>query len=308
MIIGIYFSSKEGEEGDPFLDPRYLQSYLDFASLAFHKGTTLHLFRHATTYQGNLSFSSGWIFSKNRFIHHTSPLTCNRLWYKGRNLDLIDKLPRNNTVINHPLMEIICTDKYETYKTFPSLCPQTIRIDHPENILSVQDSLQTDLMVIKPLTGSQGHDIQFVHQQELPHIRLHPNLFPLIIQEFIETAGGIPGLVTTRHDLRVIVMNGEIIQSYIRVPRTHPYLANVSQGGQLLPLPIKNIPTDMYPILSQIEKTFSPYSPRIYAADFGYTTKGPLLFEINSQPGMPFPEEPEYHFFHTKLLETLSSQ
>lgn len=303
--IAIYFSFL-GKWAYPLSQKEYKISYMDFCSLAERNSIDIFFFRGENTYRGNMIFQRGWKFISHTLRRWNMPVHINCIYYKGEHLDLINKIGSDATIVNCYELEKLCTDKYETTRKFPTLSPATMLVQSKRELLEAIQQMPTDRIVIKPLTGYEGRDIVVSLRENL---RKRPSsvCFPAVVQEFIETAGGIPGLVTSRHDFRVVIMNGEIVDTYIRVPQKNPYLSNIAQGGKLLFCHNQNIPQDIKWAVSMIDASLSSFYPRIYTADFGWGTKKLVLFELNARPGLPFPGEPSYYRFHQKLLDTLLS-
>ena len=74
------------------------------------------------------------------------------------------------------------------------------------------------------------------------------------------------------------------------------FLANLSQGGKLIIVPVENLPKTLVPIVRVVDKTLDSFPERIFAVDFMFDEVGqPWIVELNSMPGLFFsPEEKPY--------------
>jgi glutathione synthase/RimK-type ligase-like ATP-grasp enzyme len=155
-------------------------------------------------------------------------------------------------------------------------------------------------LVIKPLDLGGGKGIFIDIPEKLKNI---PKSFPLLMQEFIDTSAGIPGITTGMHDLRVVLCNGEIIHSNIRTPGKGDKKANFSQGGSLKVIDPELLPEDLKYIVASIDFDLSLYGERLYSLDFGLSADNEWkLIELNARPGMPSIDT-EFSFLHEKLAD-----
>ena len=93
------------------------------------------------------------------------------------------------------------------------------------------------MVVLKPLSESGGKNVRIAKKRSaFPKIKIGQDY---IVQEFIDSSKGIPGLTEGAHDLRVVLVNEKIIYSHIRKPKTNCLLANVALGGTISPVPSK---------------------------------------------------------------------
>ncbi len=190
---------------------------------------------------------------------------------------------------------------------FPDYFPASFEARSSDEIKRAAEIISTDRVVIKPVDGQEGKDVKISSEAELEKLKEEPQE-PMIVQEFISTEEGIPGVTDKIHDLRVLIMNGEIVQVYVRTPREGKLISNVSKGGSLKEIEVEDLPADIVGIIGEVDKKLSIYQPRIYSIDFGYSDNGPKIFELNSQPGLPYPKWVKYYKkWHQKLLETLLS-
>jgi len=186
----------------------------------------------------------------------------------------------------------------------------------------IDDKLTTSLIfdkwskkswVIKNFSESGGKDVQIIDKKNTSKIKKIEK--ENIVQEFINSSCGVPGVSKKMHDLRLVFVNNKLIYAYIREPKDGSFLANLAQGGSLVVVPKEKLPKSLQPIVTYANDVFATFSPRIYSIDFMFDeNKKPWIVELNSMPGLFFtPEEKPYmlemyqellDIFKKKLSET----
>jgi glutathione synthase/RimK-type ligase-like ATP-grasp enzyme len=127
---------------------------------------------------------------------------------------------------------------------------------------------------------------------------------PLLVQEFIETKGNF-GSGAGRHDLRVVVLDGEPVYSVVRRPEGDGFLANVAQGASLDQVDLGDLPAEVLRISKEIAKEFKKeYANPFYSIDFGMSEERPYIFELNNFIGFPLIER-DYDLFINKITNVL---
>ena len=127
-----------------------------------------------------------------------------------------------------------------------------------------------------------------------------------MVQEFLDSSVGIPGITDGMHDLRITVINGKPINSFLRVPKEGSYLANIAQGGSGTSIDLKQIPKEVINLVYRIDEKVKKYFPAIYAADFIHSDKGYKLLELNSRPGVQHPDwSKTYQKFNACIIAML---
>ncbi|MBP9773818.1 MAG: hypothetical protein KBD00_04285 [Candidatus Peribacteraceae bacterium] len=283
---------------EPFAGNYYPDSYEELGRILLQRGADFYIVRSQNTYLGNNTFSRGWKFDGTQFREHDEPITVDRIYNKG--LFTADKAAR---LLNDVEMESICINKYNTYKYFSDLQARSVLAENQQDVTTGLAQLQTAMIVAKPLYGSEGNGIVIEPRESLAQ---HLTTFPYLLQEFMDTSEGIPGLTKTMHDFRIVIMNGEIIDVYIRTPKSGSLLANIGQGGSLFQIPVEKIPVDAKEILQKVETRFSQFPTRVYALDMCRQKNGAwTIIEINSQPGLPERIEPNFLLFLNTLADLL---
>jgi glutathione synthase len=117
---------------------------------------------------------------------------------------------------------------------FPEIIPETHISRDPQRIRRIIDEFGGD-MVMKPTAGYKGEGVIKVSTRDPENldslINYYVNLSkpyeernPVIIQEYLhEEAGG---------DIRILLLNGEILGAMRRIPRDGEFRANIHAGGR----------------------------------------------------------------------------
>jgi glutathione synthase len=187
----------------------------------------------------------------------------------------------------------IVDDKFVTSLVFPEWSKKNYLVRSKEEILNISSKIKSSKIVIKPLSDSGGNGVFILNKREL--LKFKPK-GENIMQDFIDSSKGVPGIKSGTHDLRLVFVNEKIIYTYIREPKKGSYLANLAQGGKLTIVPIKNLPKTLTPIIDRVKVVFDSFPHKIFALDFMFDEKGrPWIVELNSMPGLFFtPSEKPY--------------
>ena len=195
----------------------------------------------------------------------------------------------NQKILNASSFKNFSNNKWALYQMFPSYCPKTWFADKLDDYLKILAVINPKKQyVVKPYNGYKGKGIAFGTPDEL---KKYPFETPVIVQDFKETKAGIPGLVIGRHDLRVAVVDGDIVWATIRQPQGDNLLANVAQGGSIAEIKISEVPESVLPIVKKLAEKFKQdYFNPLFSIDFGFENGRPFIYEINDQIGFPRPE------------------
>jgi glutathione synthase/RimK-type ligase-like ATP-grasp enzyme len=166
--------------------------------------------------------------------------------------------------------------------------------------------MPTEQVVCKPPVSYGGRDI-FIGRKTDAATSVFT--YPVLLQEFVDTSAGIPGLTESHHDYRIILMNNEVLLTMIRTPPPGKIISNVMQGGTASIVPPDKRPDTPHRIAQEIDTALSQYGKRLYCIDCILGSDGEWkLLELNPEPGMmtpaelgPFADE-YYRLFATFLL------
>ena len=288
-ILAVYFSDKD-KMGYPFDKKEYFASYERLSSLLSEKEIQMVIVR-GNSYLGNGQFSHGWKFIDNQLVPITSSIESTVIW----NRDDKNTIPdiTDHPIINSMKLDKLCVDKKKTAEFFPQLSPKTKALSSYDELSPLLESWQLkpeDLVVLKQNFETEGRGI-FIRPISEITTDLYDDWNGVIAQEFCDSSAGIPGFVEGLHDVRITLMNGEVAESYIRIPAPGEFRANTSLGGSFFYIEVEKIPSELLGLVRKIDSQLSHYPMRLYAADFFLSKKGWRLIELNSRPGMPYIRE-----------------
>lgn len=302
----ILYSSHDADENIPFTDLKYQRCYEVLYQLAEERG--IHLCRAALDWydRDNSKFLRAWEFRHGRWNYTSLPKpnlildrTRSNSWSDLRREDILHSFP----FIDDPEFTAFINDKYTTSKILPQYFKPYMEIVTQKDWEQFLQHFPGQHFVIKPRQGSGGRDVKILSVKEAENFT--PS-FPIIAQEFIDSSHGITGITNTFHDLRIVIIGNEIIYSYIRTPQPGSFLANIAQGGTMTIVPKEKLPTVLSPLITDVQKHLQPYREAIYTIDCLFDEQGrPWIVELNSMPGMFFPEEARDTMIYTyqKLID-----
>lgn len=185
-------------------------------------------------------------------------------------------------VVNHPRLEEICKDKWLTYGFFEDEAPET-RIATRRNIERVVR--KEGRAVLKPRYMLGGDGVQVVEAVAEVEEPGDPHVW--VVQAFVDSSAGVPGTgIDGVHDLRAVLVNGEVQEVYARQPG-EGYISNVGQGGERTDLRPGEYPEAARPVLDAAREVFADYRPNVYSVDVMFDPDGvPALVELNSPPAI----------------------
>jgi len=212
--------------------------------------------------------------------------------FSTNNSEKVQEIKNNFSIINPCFFDYICDNKYLNYFIFSEYYPKTVIVRKKQKLTNgLFRKLRTKKLVIKPNIGSNGKDVRLVSKEGL-RLELKKRETDVVIQEYIESAAGIPGIIKSVHDLRITVVNGKIFYAYIKIPRKKSFLCNVAQGGKMIALENSQIPPRVIKISNRIISRFNVVPNLIYSIDLARDKDGNYkLIEMNSRPGILFNKE-----------------
>jgi len=291
--------------GYPFDKEQYFEIYKEIISSIESRNIRVFIVR-GKSYKGNGRFAKGWYFVNGILRPSSGKVRADLIF----NRDDKNTIPRIDDcrVINHPDFDELCVDKLKTFFSFPDISPKTAAVHSFGSYRAcirgwgIRDDA---LVVLKKNFGTEGRGIFILPAREVMK-SLYDDWSDILLQEFLDSSVGIPGIVRGLHDLRVTVINGMPINSFLRVPKQGSYLANVAQGGTGRSIPLARIPKAAIQLVTRINKEVEKYFPAIYAIDFVRTTSGYKLIELNSRPGVQHPDwSSSYKTFNRALIRML---
>lgn len=279
----------------PMSHPQYSESYLDFFRLMQHD-FEIFVVRGLSRYRGQGIFPVGYRYcGRKKFIFQRSAIPAAVIYNQGW---LFAEGGKDWTVINKGGLCRVARYKDRTHSVFARYMKPAFRVRTKHECREALTRIASAYAVFKPIDGREGEGVVIAAKERLLG-RL--SSYHGLIEEFIDTSNGIPGLARSYHDLRVFMFDGKAEQAYIRIPKKGSLVANVARGGSMREFSVRRLPHNVMRITKAIDRSLTRFGHRIYAADFGIERGRPYLIELNDHPGLPFREEPSYHHIHKCL-------
>ncbi len=255
-------------------------------------------------------FKKGWIYDealgwkqifdfKADFIIDKSPLTKKYESYKRY-------FSKKHMILNPHFIEELCSDKLKTYNMFKVFVPLSIKVNNKRGMLKQLKKIRTEKIVLKPEYGSSAEGIRILNKKRA--IKNPPKIKKnTILQEFVECKK------TNRfrfhygvYDLRVVLSQGKVIDSFFRVSKKGILISNVSTGGKVVFIHKNKIPEQVLKDVKIIDSKLKHYEPRLYTMDFVIDKNNKVwLIEMNSKPGFFFYLEYAQHERQEEFEESL---
>lgn len=205
------------------------------------------------------------------------------------------KMQEQVGILNVPGLEKLCKDKLLTYRKFPGLIPETRKAEKEE----IEQMLEKyGKVVVKPRYAFGGKGIQIIGSLS----ELEPVGEDYVVQEFFDSSGGIPGIVDTDHDLRAIVINGEVVGAYVRYSEDSR-VSNLTQGGQKENVPLEDFPESGLDVVEKVSEELSRFEPAVFSVDLFFGDGEVRIVELNTKPGLSFGDDPELEAMSRRTME-----
>ena len=279
--LAIYFSLP-GRLDYPFDSKEYYESYIEIIEELKNKGVKTYIVR-ANSYQGDGIFLNYFFWDGKKVVAKKGRIKVDLIYNK----DNLNTIPVINDcpIINHPDFDNICRDKFKTFELFSDISPKTLLVNSYEEAIKSLTKFKDSKIVLKERFGEEGRGIFIIDKKDIKE-KLYRNWTNILMQEFMDSSMGIPGIVDGIHDISVAVVNKKMTNGLLRQPAKGSYLANLKLGGTCILLAIDDVPKEILQMLSNIiDKIFNFY-PVIFRADFMNTKNGFKLLELNSRPGL----------------------
>lgn len=286
--FGICFSRPlEGTTPLSHLD-RKLPTYLRFLELCRQKDWDVYILTRKT-YQGNGRFAGVWPYDKGKFILTKEPVDIDLVYDLTGGLYFPPEETGRLKVVNRRDFKVLAADKWLSYQAFGEFMPTTYWVGKKENLVRVLPQIKSDWVVLKPTDGLKGIGIYVGPKAAATDFEFAKSYPQYVAQEFLDTSGGISGLVTGKHDLRVVITNNQVVWCHVRTPPAGEFTANVARGGTITEVDYQaQVPESIKKIVAQIAPVFyRQYDNPVFSLDFGFGPAGPRIFEINDRVGFP---------------------
>lgn len=295
----ILFGKCNWTKSRPFDNPDYMYSYEYFYDLCQKNGVQMYRASYQWYDYKKHLFKYAWIFKNKganwKRVYNIKPnLIYDKTKARFEVYHRKELIAKHYNFINDLNFTRIIDDKFITSAIFNQWSKKSWFIKNSFELKKILPFLSSEKIVIKPNSESGGSGIQILTK----NIALKKAVLDkeYLIQEFIDSSRGVPGVSHSLHDLRLVCVNEKIIYSYIREPKKGSYLANLAQGGSLTIVPLDKLPLSLGPIIKYANNIFKTFNPRVYSVDFMFDKKRrPWIVELNSMPGLYFtPEEKPY--------------
>jgi glutathione synthase/RimK-type ligase-like ATP-grasp enzyme len=290
------------ENNNPFSEDYYWQAYQDLMLALKQRGVEVYLVTDEQSYAGNGLFSTAYTITEKTSLDNLTKV-------ENVSVDIVfdrsDFVGENVVVINDPYVYNIGTDKVAMYENFARFQPFSIVCQSHQEIVDAFAAIEGSDIVVKKPVSYGAHDVYIGKKEEvLPTL---PDEYPLLVQEFLDTSAGVDGHMTGVHDVRLSMCGGELIGCYIRQARPGSVYSNVSQGGKMLFMNVKDAPPEAVEAAKEVDKLFAAY-PRYFSVDFISTSKGWKMLEINALLALlPRSDGPEAEETLEKLADYFAS-
>lgn len=307
--FGMCFS-KNFEGSDPLSHiGKKLPVYLRLFELSKNEGWGVFAVTKKT-YTGDGKFNGVWGYKNNSFqkVEETVKIDLVFDWTNG--LEFPPKINDGLRVVDCRDFKELCNSKWLMYEKLHNYMAKTFWIKSHAELIENLPQIKTNLVVLKPLYGLKGRGIYIIPKTEATSFEFKDGNTDYLMQEFIDTSHGIPGITSGLHDLRVVVINKKVVWCHVREPKIGKLKANVGQGGSLTEIDYSLVPSAVKEIVNKLSKEFyEDYDNPLYSLDFGIGKDGaPKLFEINDQIGFPTWEMKARDTFLKELVENFKSK
>ncbi len=286
-------------------------TYINLFELANEKGWEGYAVTRRT-YQGKGIFNGVWKFKDGNFETLKERVKMDFIFDWVGDLKFPPKDEPDLKVVNIRKFKELCWNKWEMYLRLKEFIPETFWVEDVRNeaeLEKVLSNIKTAWVVVKPTNGLKGRSVYVGPKENVKDFDFDPGYKNYIVQEFVNTSGGIEGVTEGLHDLRVVVMNKKSVWSHVRVPARGTYKANVAQGGTLTEINLEDIPSSLKAIVSEIADSFyKEFDNPIYSIDFGMENGKPYIFEVNDQIGFPLPNAKGKDNFLNELINNFESK
>lgn len=254
------------------------------------------------------SFSAVWVYNK-KWKRVRTEATARIIFDKFSNREvqnakvtaLLEDNAQQAPLFHNSAIRELFDNKIKTYKKFTAFAIPTVTIDVESTtaIDSAKKRLKkiiqqhphstdfTNEFVLKDTYGAGGENVFKVSEtKDIEHIGKQDTSIEYLLQPLIAASGFVFTTYRGNIDLRLIVCDGAVVQCYIRVPQEGGFKANASSGGEVVYIPLKEIPKGVLEMAKNIN-TRLPVKDAFYALDFIKSSDGNVyLIEGNITPGL----------------------
>ena len=320
-VLLIVTLAAQTPQAKPFNKENENATYEHISSLCAKKGINLYISHFANNINDYAVLS--WRFQNGTWNIVELPASEISVSYA----DLPQNFPEANELrnllirqgvfcINNLQMSDTLTDKMLTYVLLPDFVPPTFdtSMSNLGNRLLAASShpdLRTDKIILKPRYGERGKGIEVIDFLEVDSARVR-NMDGYIVQPLMDSDIGIPELgISGRHDLRMLIYNGEIMDFFIRVAPENNFICNQSHGGRISYFQLHELPERFKKVAQEVDQSLNQYMPRYYSVDVGVGRSGKLwVYELNTMPGVVWnaagTDKERYYGMHESIVDAMT--
>lgn len=235
-------------------------------------------------------FHKAWAFQQDEWKKVTHPPKPTAIFDKvagkydytlfEKKMAIVDRIP----LINSPTFRTLFDNKLNQFLIFEPWMPISFLAENQIQFETVLNQVKSSRAVVKLLYGSGGKEVTIGEKTVLSK---QPFSFPVIVQEFIPTAG-IPGFSPAEEiaDLRLVFINHQLVYALSRIAKPGSLFTNFHQGATAVLVPEEKIPKNCLTVATEIQKKLRRFEKTHYSLDFMFSTKGePVFIEMNTTPG-----------------------
>ena len=278
--------------------------YHHFFKQGISAGFQMFIASGKENYEAPLTFKDAYEYVDDKFTPYGT-MTADAVFDRSGGLSFpLEGM--DSKILNTISFKRLCNDKNAMYALLSDFMPRNYAVRNKQELHTALDTFDTDATVVcKPSKGMQGKGIVIGPISDIRALQLESGK-EYSLQAFVDTSAGIPGITDAEHDLRVIIVHGEIVLCHVRIPKKGSLLANVAQGGSIREIPIQDIPQSVLNTVKQIQERINhTFNFPLYSIDFGLKDGNtPFVFELNDQIGFPS-DEMNYIPFIEAVLEAL---
>ncbi len=236
------------------------------------------------------AFTKAWAWKKRRWVKLRKKVRPDLIMDKStlsyESLTHKMEIHRRFLSVNPWELDLLSSDKMLTATTFSELSPETYLVRSSADLRDVLKKLPAGEVVLKPRLGYGGEGVRIISKRKAQQVKVRGLT---VVQRFVDTSAGVPGLYKGIHDFRVIYAGDKPFMAYIRTAAPGTKLCNMSLGGGVIFVPVSKIPKVLKPHLSHVVKTFAAFPHKLFSVDFFFERGKPRMVELNSKPMVYFP-------------------
>lgn len=290
-LVAVYFTDPE-PMGAPFnkQNGSYMRGYLELAREIADLGGRCCFVRGSDTFVGAGTFTRCFWPEDGNIREEQGPIQADIVLNKGEDQEFDD----GTKVVNDPQFHAFCNDKPATYRTFKDVSPVSIVVRTKLQLENAVKRVPGEKIVAKPVAGAGSRGVVIGSREE---VLAAEHTYPIVVQEWIDTSAGIPGICEGRHDLRFIIIAGILALVAVKSPEPGKLVYGLSQGGSFRILDDGEVPLDAWEMVEAIDGRLDHFPSRYYSIDVARRADGKwFLIELNSPAGMN--EEAEHDGVH----------